>query len=555
MPGTQQVRVTVTTANAQPVTTPSFNVGMLAGYHSHWTDRQRVYSSPEGMLGDGFLSTEPLYRAAEIYFSQTPSPAQLVVGRRANAYTQVLDLLLTDTTGNATYSFSVIGSDDVVHPVLVPSTGVPATDAATIAALFAQTTVTPGSSNVGSLALTVASGTPTANGNLNITITTGGASGTARFAWTFGLLGGTGVATGASVPLSGTGLTLDFGSGTATIGDTYTIACVINVGTVGHSSPSTSYVTFTQATGKLNDIVGWMNGPNGQIMQLTDATTDPGIAADLAAIYAVNTLNWYAFGLDSNSKAEDLAGSAWAQSAAPIPKFFFTNNSDYACVNGAGISTSDVFATAQSDSYGKVEIGYSGQQVLCYQGISLMSYAMAHTPGFYVLADKALPGVLTETDQTLTLTQAEVLNTQSASQPGTGGKNGNYYVNENGQNVFWPGVTPFGYYTDYPIWVDYIEAQIQASVQTAKTAGPKLSYDNQGLQAIYSAILAPLVQAATPDANGNVAVLMSSIVVNVPTLDEIAQASIAARDVPNATWSCQYVGGILTVTANGTVTL
>ena len=89
----------------------------------------------------------------------------------------------------------------------------------------------------------------------------------------------------------------------------------------------------------------------------------------------------------------------------------------------------------------------------------------------------------------------------------------------------------------------------------AKSGPPKASYDAHGLQLIYSAILAPLNAAATPDANGNVAILRSSIVVFVPTLAEISQASILNRDLPNATWACTYVGGIQTVTATGVVTL
>ncbi len=555
MSGAQQVLVTATTAAAQPVTTPSFNVGMIACYHAHYPDRQRSYTSPAGLVADGFLTTEPAYRMAEVYFGQTAGPpATLIVGRRANAYNQVLDLVLADSTAGDVYSFSVIGSDDVVHPILFTSTGTPASDATSIAALFAATRVVPGSSNTGTLVLTVLSGTPTANGTLAITITTAGAVGTAVFSWTFGALGATGVVTSASVALAGTGLTLDFGSGSAILNDTYAVYAVINVGTVSHSSAT---LIFTQAAGKLNDIVGWMNGPNGQNMQLTDATSDPGVTADLAAIFAANSLNWYGFALDSNSKAEDLAALAWAQGTGVggTAKFGFFTNSDFANVNGAGFSTSDVFATAEASTYGKGGLAYSGQEVLAYSGVSLMSYCMGQTPGYYVTADKSFPGCLTESDTSMTLTQALVLNTDSASQPGTGGKNGNYYCAENGQNVFWPGVTPAGTYIDYPIWLDFIVTAIQASVLQAKSAGPKLGYDVHGLQKIYSAILAPLTQAAVPDDFGNVAVLQSSIVVTVPTLAQIAQASIENRDMPNATWSCTYVGGIQTVTAKGTVTL
>ena len=487
-------------------------------------------------------------------FSQNPSPQRLVVGRRAIPYIQTLDLLLTDTVAGDSYSFSAIGSDDAVHPISLVSTGTTTTDATSITAFFAATggPVT----QVGSGPAVTFTGMATSNETVVLTITTGGtvAGGLARFSWSLnGTVQATGVTVASTVALTGTGLTANFASGTTVVATTYTVVAIINCGTV---STSTSTVVFTQSAGKLTDIVGWLNGPV-QNIQVTDATADPGIAADLAAIYNANTLTWYGFALDSNSKAEVLAAMAWVQGQpqGQTGKFFFSNNSDAADVNMAGISTSDVFATAQSASYGKAYCGYSGQQVLCYAGVSAMGYAMAQTPGRWVLADKSLPGVLTDTDTSLTLSQSLVLNTDSASQPGTGGKNGNYYYQPNGQNQVWPGVCPSGLYVDYPIWVDYIDVQIQASVLAAKSAGPKLSYDANGLQVIYQAILGPLVAAATPDGFGNVAVLMSSIVVTVPTLAQIAAASVANRDVPNASWSCHYVGGIQTVTANGVVYL
>lgn len=529
-------------------------------YHTLYADRQRTYPSTAAMVADGFSTTSVAYRAASIYFEQNPGPQNVVIGRRASAYSQVLDLLCTDATSGDLYAFTAIGSDDIVHPISVTSTGVAATDAQTIVNLFSAKggPVKAGSANTGTLVLTIASGTATANGTLLVTITLGGATGTATFSWTYTSVAGVLVASGtgttsASSALSGSGLTADFGSGTAVIGDTYTVNTIINCGTV---SLSTATVVFTQASGKLTDIVGWMDGPV-QNIQLTDATADPGITADLTAIYNANTLNWYGFALDSNSKLEDLAAMAWAgaQSQGQKGKFFFTNNSDAANVNLGGASTSDLFATAQSDSYQKAGALYSGQEVLAYSGVSMMSYAMAQTPGRWVMAAKSLPGCLTDTDTSLTLTQALVLNTSQAGNPAVGGKNGNYYYQTNGQSNVWPGSTPFGQYIDYPIWIDYIDVQIQAAVLAAKNAGPKLSYDANGLQVIYQAILGQLVAAATPDGNGNVAVLMSSIIVNVPTMAEIAAASILNRDVPNCTWSCLYVGGIQTVESTGSVTL
>jgi hypothetical protein len=560
MAGAEQVSVSVVTASPPTQTLPVFNVGMIAGYHPHYLDRQRTYTSTAAMISDGFDTTEPLYRDAEVYFAQPQAPSQLVVGRRANPTVQVLELVCADTVDGDVYSFQVIGSDDFVHTVSVPSTGVPATDAATIAAFFDATTVSgpTNSATPGNLVLTVASGTPLANGTIYLTISTAGAEGTAVFYWTFPALGlgGTGVVTSHTNTLTGTGIVVDWTTGSANVGDSYQIACVINVGVVTHSSAT---VIFTQSGGQLNDIVGWMNGPSpGQNLQLTDTSTDPGVTADLVAIKAANSLGWYAFTLDSNSKAEALAASTWAdgQGQGTGSAFYFGNNSDYADVNGAGFSNTDVFSVMQSEADAKTGLFYSGQEVLANSGTSMMSYAMGQpAPGRWIAAGKALPGVLVETDTSLTLTQALVLNTMAAGNPGTGGKNGNYYYTTNGLLSTWPGVTPAGQFIDYLIWRDYIEVKIQAAVLAVKNAGPKLSYDAAGLQAIYQAIFSTLVAEASPDINNNVAVLISSIVVTVPTLAQISAASQLERDVPGCDWACTYVGGIQTVESTGSVSL
>jgi hypothetical protein len=82
--------------------------------------------------------------------------------------------------------------------------------------------VTPSASNKGNLVFTV-SGTPAAVvGALTVSITTAGAEGTAKFSWTLGALGATGVTTSTANMLAGTGLTLNFTTGSGVVGDSYT---------------------------------------------------------------------------------------------------------------------------------------------------------------------------------------------------------------------------------------------------------------------------------------------------------------------------------------------
>ena len=77
------VNVVVSTAG---VATPreGFNIGLIIGSSNHitTTDRCKVYTDLAGMLDDGFVATDPEYKAAGLYFSQDPAPSKVVVGRR-----------------------------------------------------------------------------------------------------------------------------------------------------------------------------------------------------------------------------------------------------------------------------------------------------------------------------------------------------------------------------------------------------------------------------------------------------------------------------------------
>lgn len=46
------------------------------------TERLRLYEDSDSMLDDGFISTDPEYIAAQIYFSQSPAPDKLWIGRQ-----------------------------------------------------------------------------------------------------------------------------------------------------------------------------------------------------------------------------------------------------------------------------------------------------------------------------------------------------------------------------------------------------------------------------------------------------------------------------------------
>lgn len=66
-----------------------FNVALILGKSTHITaeDRIKEYTSLPGMIEDGFLTTDPEYKAAQLYFSATKKPDKVYIGVCASGET------------------------------------------------------------------------------------------------------------------------------------------------------------------------------------------------------------------------------------------------------------------------------------------------------------------------------------------------------------------------------------------------------------------------------------------------------------------------------------
>ena len=105
--------------------------------------------------------TSPVYLAASVILSQTPTVPLFKVGRRTALYTQILNLKTASTSASDVYSFKLRPSGGTYLQVTVPSTGVVNTDAtairAAITALAIPGVVVTGATNV--IILTQTAGT------------------------------------------------------------------------------------------------------------------------------------------------------------------------------------------------------------------------------------------------------------------------------------------------------------------------------------------------------------------------------------------------------------
>ena len=77
----------VVTQQTQAVSTASFGIPLIVGKTDvDWGDDVvRAYTSPSGMLTDGFTSEAPEYQAAVAMYSGTTAPTQFCVGKRTEA--------------------------------------------------------------------------------------------------------------------------------------------------------------------------------------------------------------------------------------------------------------------------------------------------------------------------------------------------------------------------------------------------------------------------------------------------------------------------------------
>jgi hypothetical protein len=70
------------TRDVQPLTQVDFNAVLFVTDEQVFTDRFRQYSRAQDLITDGFSVDSPTYQAALTYFSQSPKPSQLAIGRR-----------------------------------------------------------------------------------------------------------------------------------------------------------------------------------------------------------------------------------------------------------------------------------------------------------------------------------------------------------------------------------------------------------------------------------------------------------------------------------------
>lgn len=544
--------ITVTRANVTP-TRVGFGTPLIAAYHALNNDRVRTYSSLAGMSSDGFRSHDPAYKAAAAMFSQTPRPRTVKVGRRASAPTQIVRLTPVTPSASEVYALEVDGLAVSVTADASPTIAEVCTllQAALAALADVDAIVVAGTS---SLSLQTLSGatldgatgyrtmsvarhitlvlsshadwdatTATLTGkdidgntiSESLTIPNGGAvtlTSTKRYRSVTSLV----------IPAqSGTGGTFTAGVSapvTAT-DDTTHVTCTSPVAGEQHSFELVS--TSLASTGVFN-------------LSLEDRTTDPGIAADLAAMLAADT-GWYAIVIaDSAGKAEATAAAAYVETVRRIALY----------------QTADALAHSSSSvddvAYNLKATGYVRSSVWFYPHIGLTTGQLAAAvlgrclplnPGKVTFAHKELAGV----------TVVSPTETQRANLEA---KNCNHYTEIGDGGDTFPGVSCEGEYVDVARDLDKSFARMQTAALSVVRASDKVPFTDNGIDTIGGAIRGALKE---DEADGIFA--PGSTVVVTPAASAVSSGDKAARNLTGVTFSARLAGAIHITEVTGTVSV
>ena len=290
----------------------------------------------------------------------------------------------------------------------------------------------------------------------------------------------------------------------------------------------------------------------GKILQFTelvpelkvqDVTVDPGIATDLAAIFAADT-DWFGLLLDSDSEAELTAAGTWAESKRRILK---GATADFGAKDAA--TTNDVISDCKALDLFNTEIAYH-HEVGSVLAAAAMGAELVRTPGTYTMAHKSFQGVAV-TGSHANGTPYLTADQEAAVQA----KNGNTYTTIAGNGDYFPGWVTGGDYVDAVRFIHFMFARIQERVIGVFQGSEVVRYSQAGIDLLSQSILS-LLQTWTKkpyEALSNEKDLEPRV--EFPAYAAIDAGDRQDRHLPDGTFAARYTGGIHTMDLAGTVSV
>lgn len=304
------------------------------------------------------------------------------------------------------------------------------------------------------------------------------------------------------------------------------IAALINALSDCAATSAVAVITVTpKVATNLFDLKSWSAN-----LLVSDNTPDPGITADLAAIYAFDN-DWYGLVLVSGGKAQIVSAAAWVEANQ---RLMVASSADTAVADSA--STTDVAFVLKNLGYKRTGILFSGNQLLSYGGAAWMGAVFPYDPGKLTWAFKALVGISVDN---INATQFLALKN----------KNCNFYSRVAGLAVTQWGTVASGEYIDVTHFIDWLQAQLKIQVFAAFVNNPKIPYTKAGINmvvGIMRSVLRAGVRAGGLADDG-------TLFVTAPDLADIDAISKGGRLLPNVAFGGTLAGAIHSTTLVGTL--
>ncbi len=515
------------TQNTVGLTRAGFGTGLLLSYNAAWAERTRTYTQLSDVATDFPIVTGPEYLAASAYFSQSPAPTSLIIGRGALKPQKTVQLSAISPTGSALYPYLLNVKGEGVTSTQVTFTS----DASPTDAEWAAGMVTALNAVVGKNFTADGAASPISVRGTNALVVADiaftAAAATEIFTSTaHGMQTGDGpvwLSSGGAMP-SGVAASTDYFV-IRIDADTYYLAT-----TRANALAGTNLLIATDGSGTLADVASTTRLTTGEWFSLeildvnhmkqTEVTTDPGVATDLTAITAENP-DWYGLMTTYNSVLYGHAAAAYVESAN---KIYVLDSSDTNTVLTA-VTNGDAIDDLKTNAYART-LGMYHPNPASMAAAALLGKCLPFDPGSETWAFKTLAGV-----PTYTMTATHRANIVA--------RNGNGYELVAGLNMTFQGKTGDGGYLDTTRGLDWLRDDMSKAVFGALVGASKIPYTDPGIAVIESQVRGSLKRAADRGI-----LVLSSLVVTVPTAASCSTADKTSRTLNNVKFSATLQGAI-----------
>lgn len=522
---------------------PGFGTPMILVGTPPFGERLRYYSDTDGMLDDGFTTSDAAYKQAVKIFSQNPKPPRIAVGRRATAVAQVERIRVT-------------GSADGDYTITIDGVAFTVAAVGQTAAQIRDSLVTLIDAYVPVLGRVDVDATAVSTADLTLTALTAGAP----FSVTL-TAPSSGMKFVQNVTVGG------FAAGTYTIVIGQLAHSVVRDGSGAASDVVTALVAAVDAgssgvdasdgAGDTVDLLATTPftvsvSSTGSALTLTAGhrTLSVGIPEDLAAVSDYQP-DWYCLLIPDRDALSIIVA---AEAIEAQRRIFIAQSNDAEILSlpyDSGNPNADIASKLKSLDLQRTALMYSSDDA-DEKAAAWVGSALPLTPGSITWKFRQLAGV---TPDTFTTTQIANLISKSA----------NGFRTIAGRNITFEGSMAGAEWIDVIHGVDKLFQTIQANVFNilSKSKTSKVPFTNAGLQVVASGVRAALL---TSSREGLIAQSRPNSVtgdeetpgftVSVPNIADISPVDREARTIPASnpiTFEGTLAGAVHKVNVTGTL--